>query len=204
MGKSVVYVEQAQEKGQDRASALQVGDADVLLLADGAGGISGGAEAAEKTIQLMKDHFLCKGVPEEYISLEEELRQIDISLFEDSAAGECTVIIAVIQSNHIIGASVGDSLCWTFNQMFDYELTRLQHKKPLLGSGNAIPIGFGPFEIDCFLVMASDGLFGYTTIENIKATLKDPLEQIPTCLINLVRLRSGALNDDVSIIVYQN
>jgi serine/threonine protein phosphatase PrpC len=114
---------------QDRLSHRIERDAELVVLADGAGGVSGGREAAEELIR--------------------------------SAA---------------------------------FELSESQHRKPLLGSGAARPVGFGPHYLNDRLLVASDGLYKYVPFSRIKAlALLDPLERAIDELVAAARLPSGGL-----------
>ena len=123
-------------------------------------------------------------------------QELDLEIQENSVAGETTAIIAMIHNNEIVGASVGDSQCWLFDPEFEYELTNLQSRKPLLGSGKATPIGFGPIVFNDRIVLGTDGLFNYTKMANIKAALN--LSAID--IINLAKTKAGTLQDDCSVI----
>jgi serine/threonine protein phosphatase PrpC len=47
----VAHLVESSREGQDRVSILRVEDATILLVADGSGGMSGGAQAAERALQ---------------------------------------------------------------------------------------------------------------------------------------------------------
>lgn len=82
------------------------------------------------------------------------------------------------------------------------DLTRDQKRKPLLGSGNAIPIGFGPLACVSRLLLGSDGLFEYVPHERIRDLSNSlPLANAAAALVDAARLPSGALQDDVAVIV---
>ena len=57
--------------------------------------------------------------------------------------GESTVVVVDVRADSICGASVGDSQAWIVNGADITDLTARQHRKPLLGSGEAEPVGFG-------------------------------------------------------------
>ena len=145
--------------GQDRAAAWAAGRVTVLALADGAGGISGGAQAA--------DRFLVEILaatrdepPRSAAACQALLFRVDRALAADPAAGEAAGVLVVVGRQAVIGASVGDSVA---------DLTRRQVRKPLLGSGEASAVPFrARFERGALVVM-SDGLWRYARRERIAA-----------------------------------
>ena len=81
-------------------------------------------------------------------------------------------------------------------------MTEAQNRKPLLGPGRAQPVGFGPVPLEGRLVVASDGLFKYCDRERLlSVAMGDPLGVAATGLVEEARLPSGALHDDVSIVL---
>ena len=133
------------------------------------------------------------------------MREVDVEIYHQSKGAETTAVCVIIKDSIVWGASIGDSECWVFNKEFDYQLTTNQYRKPLLGGGEAIPVAFASFKVDGYSVVGSDGLFKYTTVEEIKGVLNTAaFDKISESLINLVRLQSGALQDDCSVIVYKS
>ncbi|WP_372365449.1 hypothetical protein [Candidatus Uabimicrobium sp. HlEnr_7] len=197
----VTYVQQAAQRGDDRIKFFYHKDNIVILLADGAGGFGDGGKAADFFIEQSYYHITNLQKLNNDI-LENILRKIDRDL-HDNGHGETTSIIAIINAETIFGASVGDSHCYLFNKEFVIHATSLQYRKPLLGSGKITAISFGPFHIDNKVVIASDGLFDYTTINNIRETLTYDMENIGQQLLSLVELPSRKLQDDFSVIVYK-
>jgi len=119
--------------------------------------------------------------------------------------GQCTAVVVEISEGRIFGASVGDSGAWLITGKGIVDLTENQHRRPLLGSDEAMPMGFGPIEFSGRLLIASDGLFNYATENEIvqRATGVSVNEAVDK-LIAGVRLRSGALQDDVGIILIED
>ena len=118
--------------------------------------------------------------------------------------GQCTAVVVEISEGRVLGASVGDSGAWMLTGKAIIDLTENQHRKPLLGSDEAMPMGFGPIELSGRLLIATDGLFKYARASDIEqramgVSLNDAVEK----LIAGVRLRSGALQDDVGIILLE-
>ncbi|MGA3285062.1 MAG: PP2C family serine/threonine-protein phosphatase [Verrucomicrobiota bacterium] len=92
---------------QDRAELFCCDSNLVLVVADEAGGMSGGAEAAQ---------FIAEGVRKRIGSTKmnrKELTMLFTSLDREMAAigafGETTCVVAVLSDRGVVGASVGDS-----------------------------------------------------------------------------------------------
>jgi serine/threonine protein phosphatase PrpC len=194
------YLKQANLKGEDALIVFTSNDSILLCISDGAGGISGGMEASTQVCQYCVEQMEYIDKITDITEFEALLKKLDNKLYHDKNMGEATCVLVQIQDKQIIGASVGDSECWIFRDDCEYELTMFQRKKPLLGSGNCQPIGFGPFTILGDIIIGSDGLFKYTNIQEIKKrvlskeyTAKD-LGELPT-------QQTGYLQDDLSIIL---
>jgi serine/threonine protein phosphatase PrpC len=183
---------------QDRAELFQMGDQVALVVADGAGGISGGAEAADRFLHEFRESRNSLFTPDDCCQL---LTRIDQRLETASVCGETTGVIAIIDRDRVFGASVGDSIAWYFSRQSYIELTRNQKRKPFLGSGLAVPSAFSISEIDGTIVVATDGLWKYTGFEQIENEVRKPnVSNLAEELCGLVRLRSGGFPDDVAIL----
>jgi len=188
---------------QDRAEVFWLGSKLVLILADGAGGRSSRAEAAEFVIRQAKQILHSADLSPNGLS--EFLKSIDRQMVADGNIGETTCVLTVLWQNSIIGASVGDSGAWCVSPSGVDDLTCRQGRKPFLGTGGANPIGFARDALVGTLLMASDGLLKYTSSECIAAAaLAANLENAAQNLIGLVRYASGALPDDVSVLLARN
>jgi serine/threonine protein phosphatase PrpC len=180
---------------QDRAKILRIGDRIVFIVADGSGGRSGAAEAAELFI-----HSVCE-VAENLTAAQDCFRllcELDQKIAQANNCGETTGAVVVVSSGELFGANVGDSAAWLFTQDGKQELSRL--RKPYLGTGVAAPHQFTSKASSGTLVVATDGLWKYTSLELIegKARTGKP-ESLAGELAELVRLRSGAFSDDIAI-----
>jgi serine/threonine protein phosphatase PrpC len=185
---------------QDRAEFIELGSSLVLILADGAGGMSGGAEAAEFVVQSVKQRVPSTSLT--HWGLVALLMSIDRKMAELGAYGETTAVIAVLSDQALTGASVGDSGAYLFSNGTIENLTEKQMRKPFLGSGSAFPLGFSRPSADGTVLVASDGLLKYSSMEKISAIAVGPdLEESSQKLVQLVRYPSGALPDDVSILL---
>ena len=184
--------------GQDRLQVLRRGEQLIVAIADGAGGRSGGAEAAELAVEL-----IAKGAHEleTQADCEELLRKADTAISTNANCGETTAVVAVASETGIYGASVGDSGVWILNGTSIDELTKFQQRKPFLGNGG-LAVGFRREEWGGTLLVATDGLLKYTSWEAIASiAAQQDLRELPAALVGLVRYPSGNLPDDIAIAV---
>ena len=185
------------DDGQDRIQILRDGDKLIIAIADGAGGQSGGAEAAELAIKLISQRAASLATQND---CEKLLVEVDKIISADRGAGETTAVVVVVSASGVIGASVGDSGAWILNSEGIDELTRGQARRPFLGSGGTFAVGFTRNELDGTLLVATDGLLKYTSREAIASIVeKSKFNDAPAALVDLVRYTSGNLPDDAAI-----
>src|SRR5262249_43904023 len=120
-------------EGDDRCLALVYADRVVIAVADGAGGTGRGSEAATFLVHTVNE-CSCDGM----FAAVELLRACDMHLAHSGSGGETTAVVAVVDENGIVGASVGDSGAWIVDATTYVDLTRGQIRKPLIGSGAAV------------------------------------------------------------------
>jgi PPM family protein phosphatase len=188
---------------EDRAKVIEGHGSLVAVVADGSGGMAGGAEAAELLIRMVE-----KGLPSDPASASAGdwvrlLGEADLAILDDPVAGETTAVIAAITPSAIAGASVGDSEAWLISDQGVLYLTSHQKRKPLLGSGVAIPSAFqADFSSPQVLLLATDGLIKYAPYDRIRPTALNPsLEDAAARLLKLATLPRGGLQDDVTFIL---
>lgn len=188
-------------RGEDRLLVEHCGSRTLAVVADGAGGTGSGAAAATMACSILAVHSQTQGIgtPDDWARC---LYLIDRALVQ--TGGQCTAVVAEISEGRVVGASVGDSGAWMLSGNAIVDLTENQHRKPLLGSDEALPMGFGPIELSGRLLIATDGLFKYATESDIaqRATALTVNEAVDK-LISGVRLLSGALQDDVAIVLFE-
>jgi serine/threonine protein phosphatase PrpC len=180
--------------GEDRAAVFPITGGHLVVVADGAGGTSGGAASADAVLSKAGAF-----VPMSVTDCVQFLTDLDVRL---RAIGQTTAVVASVANGHVIGASVGDSGAWVLSPSDLVDLTEEQNRKPLLGSGLAKPVGFGPCSVSGRLLVASDGLFNYVALERIRELATTlPLASTASALVDAARLPSGVLRDDVAVIV---
>jgi serine/threonine protein phosphatase PrpC len=119
-----------------------------------------------------------------------------------NVSGETTAVLLVVRDRQVYGASVGDSGAFALTTDACFELTDSQLRKPLVGSGSATPVGFGPFPFNDRILVASDGLLDYVPRSAFKQlALFSPLPEAVDKLISSARLPSGGLQDDISVVL---
>jgi PPM family protein phosphatase len=187
---------------EDRTSFINAGDSYIFLVADGAGGIGGGAEAADYFISTASSELLNEANNLSPQFLRHFLISLDEKILGLPDTGETTAIIVVVNEGRLFGASVGDSESWVFGDDYHEELTDDQVRKPLLGSGCSKPVSFSSSILNKKLILGTDGLFKYANAGDIKSVVcaYSPQECIPR-LLDLVRYPSGSYPDDIGIIV---
>jgi PPM family protein phosphatase len=187
---------------QDRVAVIETGSALVLAVADGAGGRPHGGCAADLVSRGLET-LVGSGAP-----LDQErtwrtfLAETDRAIGRDPEPGETTAVVLAVTPGMICGASVGDSEAWLITPQGRHALTAHQRRKPMLGSGAAMPVSFRLPHAGGTLLVGSDGLFKYAPGETIReSALGVTPESACTRLIDLVRLPGGQLQDDVAVVV---
>ncbi|MFC1572933.1 hypothetical protein ACFL6M_04995 [Candidatus Eisenbacteria bacterium] len=192
----------ASSHNQDRATVIPVADSHLLVVSDGVGGMGGGAEAADAVLCFLSERAAEFAAMEESHAWALALAETDRVVLEDQQAGEATAVVACVKGSSVTGASVGDSRGWLVSEQSVLDLTEAQRRRPMLGSGAAIPTAFGPVSLVGHLVIGSDGLFNYTKRDEIVRILAStPLENAAARLVEAARLPTGELIDDVVVIV---
>jgi len=187
--------EGAQGRCQDKVAVTTASDRVVIAVADGAGGSGGGEEAAATVIDRI-GHLATEARTADWWSA--GLGRIDLEV----GTGQSTAGGVERSANRICGASVGDSRAWIVRGRQIVDLTAAQRRKPLLGSGEARPVGFCYGPLDGLLIVATGGFCNYVKHPAMfAATEVTGFSALLRRLVDLVRLPSGDLWDDVGIVV---
>ena len=198
--KPILLTAAGNPENQDRGLVIHDGPRVVLRVADGAGGLSGGTEAANMAVEFVSQNVSLMSNADFCLDV---LRKMDAAIANDPIAGETTCALAIVTPEEMFGASAGDSSIWLIPETGVHaDLTRAQQRKPFIGSGSAWPVPFRHPTQGRMLLLATDGLFKYTSAERIVGTCRERRPDVAAQqLIELVRYPSGALPDDVTIIV---
>ena len=152
------------ESGQDRAIAMPTAGGYLVAVADGAGGTGGGAAAAERLIAALTKLTESADSRDWFAAL----CTFDDELSARPSGGQTTGVVAFVDDDRVVGASVGDSSAWLISTTGEAsDLTALQRRKPLLGSGEALPVQFEAQRRGGRLLLATDGLTKYAPPERI-------------------------------------
>ena len=198
--KPILLTAAGNPESQDRGLIVHDGPRTVLCVADGAGGRSGGMEAAQMAVELVQQNASRMSNADLCV---DALCKVDAAIANDSIAGETTCALAIVTPDEIFGASVGDSGIWLIPKVSPRtDLTQAQQRKPFIGSGSACPVPFQCSMQVGSLLLATDGLLKYASLESIiRICAEYPVELAAQRLIELVRYTSGALPDDVTLIL---
>lgn len=177
---------------EDRAVVIDVAGGVVIAVADGAGGLGQGSRAAQAWIDAVTAHPRSTS----WVSALEELDANPAR----RGPGQTTAIALAI-GDSISGVCVGDSAIWLVTDNDVIDLAEHVPPKPLVGDGCMVYEVAARFDRGTLLV-ATDGLVKYASRENLArlARLED-LEEAVTSLVELVRLPSGGLQDDTTVVL---
>jgi Circularly permutated YpsA SLOG family len=187
---------------QDRAAVVPIDGGVVVVVADGAGGRGGGAQAADGVIEAVTVAAMGRAAdPWRADTWVEVLRRADAEVAAAGHGGESTAV-ALALGPQIAGASVGDSAAWLLESSGAVELTRGQQRRPVIGSGSAAVMPIAHDARGSTVLLASDGFAKYAPPgKAAPIALGVDLVHAVDGLIDLVRLRSGSLQDDVTVVL---
>jgi serine/threonine protein phosphatase PrpC len=191
----------SRQRNEDRVLVLERGSDVVVIVADGAGGMNGGGAASDAVLSAVTAAVHDSSFDlHSADSWETLLRELDNRLAR-AMTGETTAVVVAVGAHGLIGASVGDSQAWVIGEELLYNLTANQNKKRA-GSGHAVPVSFFHPPLAGTLVVGTDGLWHYTSMEKVAEVVRrcGPADA-PEELRALVQLPSGMYADDVGIVV---
>lgn len=191
---AIAATEAYRERCEDRVAVFDSCERTVIAVADGAGGFGSGGVAADTVLREINAALPDIHSADQWV---ETLRQIDCRI----SGGESTAVVVDIRPIGIAGASVGDSEAWIIRDGETTVLTAQQNRKPLLGSGEVSPVSFMHTKLDGMLLVATDGFFNYVKPDAVPPLIaQSDFHAIPRKCIEMVRLPSGELWDDIGVV----
>lgn len=179
---------------QDRARVYRTSGGVLVALADGAGGTARGARAAQAIVDAAASPDALRDPCALLATVDRDVARL--------GRGESTAVLVAIRGGVIGGASAGDSGAWLVDADDTVELTAGQARKPFVGAG-CTPTAIPPTPLGArTLLVASDGLLRYARHADIaRAARIADLSLAVHVLVELVRMPSGALHDDVTVVL---
>jgi serine/threonine protein phosphatase PrpC len=179
---------------QDAVGVFELADSTVLVVADGAGGTEDGEIASRSVVESVRQ---ATTQSEGAINWGHVLRQADFAI----PSGESTACVVELTATGLRGSSVGDT---RIGLVVGDELvfpSEGQQRKPLLGSGVAVPYEFGSHWDGGVVIIGSDGFWDYVRLDRLLAELRFiEFPILAKSLCEMVRLPSGDLSDDVAVV----
>jgi serine/threonine protein phosphatase PrpC len=185
--------------GEVRIAEIRMPGRTLFVVADGASGAARGADAAGAICGAASAYQAWR-MPSDWAGW---LAHVDRGMSRSGVGLAAAVVIEIWDDGRIVGASVGDCEAWMFGGgTASRSLTARQARKPLLGEGTAQPVGFEARLGRGTLLVATDGLWKYVKPARIaKAASIRPLDVACAALVDGARLKNGALQDDVAIVL---
>jgi PPM family protein phosphatase len=201
MAHFVTATASARAISEDRALVAPIDAGWVVCVADGTGGMSGGAQAADLFVTGVRRAACGAGFDLTSASVWTALLQhLDQKIAAAPLAGETTGIALAVTPGLVIGASCGDSRALLSTSTGWHDLTSNQLRKPRLGTGRACA---RPFTVEArgTLVVGTDGLFDYAKLDDIADALRHGTDDTADVLVRLVLDRYRAPPDDIAVVV---
>lgn len=184
----------------DRVFSRHVGSRLLVMVADGAGNSAAGETAAAALAASVEGAQWPDVVSADFCV--DLLANWDAEIAAAGHGGESTCVVLIADSGRIVGASVGDSEAWFDDGVRSICLTESQRRKPLLGSGESVPVGFAQAISTGTLLVASDGLFKYVSAQDIQRLIRqESLVHAADGLVASPRLASGSWPDDLGLVL---
>jgi PPM family protein phosphatase len=189
-------------QSQDSVGVYERGDVLVVVVADGGGGMRRGDAASRSVVAVVES-----AVADAQFALEDARPWVDLFLATDAClaanrAGETTGAVVVLGRRGFLGFSIGNSEAWVVTLTGVDNLTVGQHTRERFGNGQGTVVTFQRPQLAGVLLVATDGLFKYAAAPVIAGIARSgTVAQAADELLELVRLRSGKMADDVTVVL---
>lgn len=170
----------------------------VVGVVDGAGGTGGGAKAADRVVKELEMWSL--GSVPDVVSMSTLGRQLDARVTADPECGEAAAVVLGIREDSVVCMCVGDCQAWLVSDQDVRDLSAGRKRKPLLGSGGAIPFVEEAEWRGETIIAGTDGLFNYVPYERLIETVREVEPEVaPEELLRIARMATGSLQDDAGV-----
>jgi hypothetical protein len=190
----------AGSRNEDRLEVSCCGTRWTVVVADGAGGMSGGAPAARD----LADGLAAAGAKAELDSNGwcQLIEEWDRKLAADASYGETTVVVLQTRGREIWSAVRSSRVDPSISNAPESPTLAPQIRKPLVGSGSARARPIVPCALLGRLLVATDGLLKYVAparLASIASTgdIRTAVDQ----LVAAAALPSGNFHDDVALVL---
>jgi Protein phosphatase 2C len=191
---SATYRVESGGPNEDRVLVERRGQRTLAVVCDGAGNGGRGGLAADLAVA-----ELARVWREGFVDWVRALLAVDQLLKREAQGGETTcVVVDIADDGQFRGASVGDSGAWMLSAGRTVRDLTANQDRARLGSGRVGP-KLLKAQLIGRLVLATDGLLKYIRAADIHASAARGVD----ALVDSVRLKSGALQDDVAVILLQ-
>jgi len=178
----------------DRVLVERRGERTLAIVCDGAGNGGRGGRAAELAVAELAQVWRA-----EFVDWVRALLAADQLLKREAQGGETTGgAVEMFDDGQFRGASVGDSGAWMLSAARRVRDLTANQDRARLGSGRAGP-KLLKAQLIGRMVLATDGLFKYIHVADIHTAAARGVD----ALIDSVRLKTGALQDDVAVVLPQ-
>jgi serine/threonine protein phosphatase PrpC len=189
-------------KTQDAAQTFERDDVLVAVLADGGGGMRGGEAASRSLVAVVESAVGDRGFALERMQSWVDLFGATDAALAASGPSQTTGVVVVVGPRGLMGLSTGDSEAWVVTSTGVDNLTVGQHTRHRLGSSQMTAATFERSALRGVLVVATDGLFKYAAEGVIARIVRaNAIGAAAEGLVELVRLRSGKVADDVAVVL---
>ncbi len=182
-------------EGEDRVAFDVDPHGAFIAVADGSGGRAGGAAAADRLIAAAR-----AAAPRDAAAMMDVISSVDVALAHEADGETAAVLVRLYRDGSVLSVGVGDSGALILDGATWIDTRESQPRKPLVGSGVAVPVAVKSSRCDA-LVVATDGLLAYARWDAIVGLAGSDDPHAVRALVDAARLPSGGLSDDVAVVL---
>ncbi|MCC6575400.1 MAG: hypothetical protein IT462_16610 [Planctomycetes bacterium] len=193
------HCEHIKGDGRVRMAWLEADTHVVLAIADGSAVKAGTPLASQTAVEMAMKFAEGNTFPFDPARWVKCIQDIDAHI-ADNNRGETTLFILATDGELLAGAACGDTHARQFGPGGVLPVYARPTVKGLIGSKQAIVDPIQLAYTSPVIVAATKGLWRYTKVETVHQTVgATASSKLPSALAGLVRLKTGALNDDTGI-----